>query len=83
MPSKSIMTGALVGWTRHAAEHGIILSLRLVRSRQDYQEERFHNVSIALNDRQLRSLTRDLMRSAGMEVETRPPWWHRLRSRGY
>lgn len=62
---RSSVRGALVGWKREPAEHGIRLTLQVANSVGEYQEQRYKLVELALNDRQLRSLARDLTRAAG------------------
>jgi hypothetical protein len=71
----------LVGWRRTPARSGIVLSLQLVRSVADFREHRFERLAIALNDRQLRSLARDLQRAAaarGLDLFAQPTGWRRL-----
>lgn len=63
MPSKSIV-GALVGWKREPSQHGMIISLQVLNPDTGVEEKKFQRVSLALNDRQLRSLARDLQRAA-------------------
>lgn len=53
-----------MGWKREASENGIIISLQLLTPESASRDRHFDHVSIALNDRQLRSLTRDLQRAA-------------------
>lgn len=69
---------ALAGWKRIHGEHGIVLTLQLVDSVEQYQARDFERVEVALNDRQLRSLARDLARAArtrGVELYPKRPWW--------
>ena len=56
--------GALIGWRRVESEHGIVLRLQVARTADDVWTNRWETLDLALNDRQLRSLTRDLMRAA-------------------
>lgn len=85
------MAAALIGWKRSLSDHGIILSLQLASSREDAQNREFDSVSLALNDRQLRSLARDLQRAAderGLKLWANrrrfgflPRLWHRSDAR--
>ncbi|MCW2336618.1 hypothetical protein M2337_000851 [Sphingobium sp. B2D3A] len=78
------ISGALIDWERRGADHGVILTLHIAESGM---RGGHHRVSTALNDRQLRALTRDLMRAArarGLSIESRTPLrtriWRRLKS---
>ena len=74
----TIATGALAGWKRCEGMSGIVLTMQIVESVEAYQEQRVAKVQVALNDRQLRSLARDLTRAAserGTELQARRPWW--------
>jgi hypothetical protein len=75
------LSGALIGWERSGSRHGIIVTLQIVESADQYQGRGFHRVSVALNDRQLRSLARDLARAArsrGLNLNARKPLHKRL-----
>jgi len=75
------ISGALVGWARQSSRHGIVMTLQVVHSAADYRDHRYHKVSVALNDRQLRSLARDLARAArarGLSLRSKPPWRTRV-----
>ncbi|WP_214622096.1 hypothetical protein [Sphingobium nicotianae] len=81
------MTGALIGWERRGSRHGVVMTLQIVENAAQYQDHRYHRVSVALNDRQLRSMARDLARAArsrGLDLRARPPLrariWTRLKS---
>jgi hypothetical protein len=66
--------GALVGWKWEPTESGVIVRLQVAESRDAYAERRFDMVDIALNERQLRSLARDLTRAAEQRgIALRPP----------
>lgn len=72
------MVGALVGWRRSESEHGIVLLMQLAATGDDARNLDFDRVTLALNDRQLRSLARDLQRAAdqrGLDL-----WGRRKRS---
>jgi len=80
------ISGALIGWARHSSRHGVVMTLQIVQNAAEYQDHRYHRVSMALNDRQLRSLARDLARAArgrGISLRSKPPLrkriWQRLR----
>ncbi|PAX06326.1 hypothetical protein [Sphingomonas lenta] len=76
--------GALAGWKRSEVEHGVVLALQLVRSADAYRERDFDVVEVTMNDRQLRSLARDLIRAAharGLDLHARPAWWRFWRRR--
>jgi len=75
------IAGALVGWARQSSRHGVILTLQLVHNATDYRDHRFHKIAVALNERQLRSLARDLARAArarGISLNAKPPLRTRL-----
>lgn len=62
--SMTLQGGALIGWRREESEHGIVLRVQLAPSVDAVRADRLEAIDITLNDRQLRSLTRDLMRAA-------------------
>ena len=80
-----VATGALVGWEREPTAHGIVISLEIMTARSAEDSSGVVVAQVALNDRQLRSLARDLRRAADERgLELRPPkrrWWqfHRRR----
>lgn len=53
-----------MGWKRSVSEHGVVLSLQLALSEADARNKQYDSISLAMNDRQLRSLARDLQRAA-------------------
>ena len=55
--------GALVGWQRTDSAHGAVLRLQVARSSAEYRQRDWETVEVALNERQLRSLARDLARA--------------------
>lgn len=72
------MLGALAGWKRCASKDGIILTLQVAGDTEHYNRGIFMRVHLAVNDRQLRSLTRDLTRAAterGVDLWAPNPWW--------
>ena len=78
------ISGALIDWERRGSDHGIIVTLHVAEAGM---RGGHHRLSVALNDRQLRALTRDLMRASrarGLSVESRTPFrtrlWRRLKS---
>jgi len=79
--ARAEISGALIGWARQSSRHGIIITLQVVHNASDYKDHRFHTVSVALNERQLRSLARDLARAArsrGLSLRARAPLHRRL-----
>jgi hypothetical protein len=79
----AVATGALVGWERNPAAYGIILRMQILTTRDDEGFSNFVEVQVALNDRQLRSLARDLRRAAderGLQLRPARRWWQ-LRKR--
>lgn len=71
----------LIGWKREQSEHGCVLTFQLAESAADVRGGRLLDSSVVMNDRQLRSLARDLARAAddrGLQLFARPPWWKRL-----
>lgn len=81
---KQDISGALLEWERRGSTHGVIVTLHIAESGMGGG---FHRVSMALNDRQLRALTRDLnkaSRARGIVVEAPKPLhtrlWNRIKS---
>lgn len=71
----------LIGWRRKQSEHGCVLTLQLAGSAADVRSGALQEPSVVMNDRQLRSLARDLSRAAdekGIDLFARPTWWKRL-----
>lgn len=78
------ISGALIDWERRSSDHGIIITLHVAEAGM---RGGHHRISTALNDRQLRALTRDLIRASrarGLSIESRIPLrtriWRRLKS---
>lgn len=72
---------SLIGWRRREGTHGIVLTMQLARSVEQARSNNMEQLTVALNDRQLRSLTRDLIRAAdqrGIDLFHRPRGWRRL-----
>ncbi len=75
------MIGALAGWRRHETPHGIVLNLQIAASAEKIAARDFMPVTVVLNDRQLRSLARDLTRAAasrGIDLWPRQSLWKTL-----
>jgi hypothetical protein len=80
----TVATGALAGWKHRETPSGLVLTLQIAADAEAFQQRRFKVVQVALNDRQLRSLTRDLARMTmrrGMDLFARPSLWGRLTGR--
>ena len=80
MPIAKVITGALAGWKRQSSRHGILLTLQVASTISHHVQRDFAVVNLALNDRQLRSLARDLARASrerGLELFARPSWHQR------
>jgi hypothetical protein len=80
-----VARGALAGWKRRPTEHGFLMTLQVAASTEAYRARDFDVVEVALNDRQLRSLARDLHRAAqarGIELSAQhgARRWERLRT---
>jgi hypothetical protein len=78
MSDSPALLGALAGWRRTGTDSGCVLELQLVASKQDFEARNFIRVDMALNDRQLRSLARDLARAAeerGVRLWGKKPRW--------
>ncbi len=81
MASRMIV-GALLGWRRTPSPHGMVLTMQVLRPEAFAQGQRYDSISVALNDRQICSLVRDLNRAAGergLQVGSKAKWWRRLR----
>jgi hypothetical protein len=73
--------GALAGWSWAESPGGITLKLQLAASVEDFRNREFRHAIVSLNDRQLRSLTRDLTRAATkrrLQLYPQPSWWQRI-----
>lgn len=80
-PAQLEISGALIGWERLSTRNGVIMNLQLVETSAQYKDKAYHRVAMALNDRQLRSLARDLIRAAkrrGIDLGARPPFRRRM-----
>jgi hypothetical protein len=64
MSRDPLVRGALVGWRRSDSDNGAVLRLQVARTSADFREHSYDRIEIALNDRQLRSFTRDMVRAA-------------------
>jgi hypothetical protein len=79
-----VVRGALAGWRQSPSEHGTVLRLQVARTVDDARNKSFDKVEIALNERQLRSFTRDLVRVAAerdIRLFSRRSLWARLQGR--
>jgi len=75
----------VIGWKREQTEHGSVLTFQLAETAIDARTGHLLQSSVVMNDRQLRSLARDLARAAderGLELFARPTWWRRLFASG-
>jgi len=73
-----LATGALAGWARQETRHGVVMTLQIATSAEAFRQRQFDEVNVVLNERQLRSLARDLARSAearGIELSAKRSWW--------
>lgn len=78
------LSGALAGWRRSRSSNGIIITLQVAESAEDVNRHTMSRVDLALNDRQLRSLARDLVRAAeqrNLDIFADRHWWTRLFNR--
>jgi hypothetical protein len=74
-------TGVLIGWKRQPTLHGIVLTMQVAESAEQFTERSWSQINIALNERQLRSLARDLERAAterGIELHAKRSVLRRL-----
>jgi hypothetical protein len=79
-----VVRGALVGWRQSQSEHGAVLRLQVARSAADVRDRSWDKVEIALNERQLRSFARDLVRAAherDLRLFARRPLWERMQEK--
>lgn len=79
--ARNTTVGALKGWERTPSEHGTIITLWILTPEAAQSDNEADKVSMALNDRQIRSLARDLARAASdrsitLQADTR--WWRRF-----
>lgn len=71
-PKPAVSQGRLLDWTHRQSDHGVVLSARIAGAGASAC------VHMALDDRQLRALTIDLVRAAmvrGIAFEGRRKWW--------
>ena len=61
---KEHLIGALLGWKRTRSLHGIVLTMQIAEVGAPIPDGNLDKVSVSMNDRQLRSLARDLERAA-------------------
>ena len=81
MASRTIV-GALLGWRRTPSPHGMVLTMQVLRPEAFAQKQGYDSISVALNDRQICSLVRDLNRAAGergLQIGSKAKWWQRSR----
>ena len=81
MAEPDLIAGALAGWQRDMTHFGCVLTLQVAQSQSEFDEGEFQRVIVALNDRQLRSLARDLERAAttrGLKLWGKPRGLRRL-----
>lgn len=72
------MAGALAGWRRSRTAGGTILTLQVAGSADAFRNDNYTKLHLALNDRQLRSLARDLYRATdekGIKLFAPRKWW--------
>lgn len=75
---------ALVGWKRSKGQSGIVLTMEVVESAEQFGRKELLLIPVALNERMLRSLARDLARAAqerGIPLYPRRSWWKLWRAR--
>lgn len=69
------IVGALAGWRRQMTPRGCIFKLEITDSAAPCDEGDFHHVEIVLDDQQIGSFARDLLRTAdrrGIDLWPRP-----------
>jgi hypothetical protein len=64
MAESELIAGALAGWNRTMTTYGCVLTLQVGETEEQFETHDYQRVLVALNDRQLRSLARDLQRAA-------------------
>ncbi len=72
------MAGALAGWRRDRTSGGTVLTLQIANSAESFRSGNYTQVHLALNDRQLRSLARELYRATdekGIALFAPRKWW--------
>lgn len=57
------LAGALAGWRWSLTGNGVVVRIQVATSKREFDDRDFVTVDLALNDRQLRSLTRDMIRA--------------------
>lgn len=75
---------ALVGWKRSEGQTGIVLTMEVVESAEQFERKELTLIPVALNERMLRSLARDLARAAkerGIQLHAEQAWWKVWRRR--
>lgn len=72
------MAGALAGWRRNRTPGGTVLTLQVANSAEAFRAGSYTKLHLALNDRQLRSLARELYRATdekGIALFAPRKWW--------
>lgn len=64
MAEPELIAGALAGWQRTMTNYGCVLTLQVGETQEQFETHEYQRVIVALNDRQLRSMARDLQRAA-------------------
>jgi hypothetical protein len=78
----SSLDGALVSWKLQSTQNGCVLTLQLVASVQDFKNRKFRIARLTMNDRQLQSFARDIIRATdrrGVKIQAPPSLWERWR----
>lgn len=81
MAEPELIAGALAGWQRTMTNYGCVLTIQIGESEEQFETHEYQRVLVALNDRQLRSLARDLQRAAetrGIKLWGKPGFFARL-----
>lgn len=81
MSSSNDVYGALAGWKFTPSANGFVITMQIAESVESWKNHDYANVKIALNDRQIRSLARDLdrkVKSRGLVLRPRAAWWKRM-----
>ncbi|WP_156141152.1 hypothetical protein [Sphingomonas sp. 37zxx] len=78
------MVRSVAGWRRFEGASGIVLRLQLFEGHEAFEQRRLDRVDLSLDDRQLRSLARDLVRAVeqrGMALHDKRAWWQLWKAR--
>jgi hypothetical protein len=77
-PVPKRVAGQVIQWVARPSQDGVILHFEIARSVDEYLAGEETSIKMALNDRQLKALAVDMVKSAlmqGVEFTSPKKWW--------